>query len=107
MQKFLSGSILLIVIGFTVPSFSLATEKLDGRPVTLPAIHGTLIKMERDIFTVKAPTGRRQRLSIERETKLVGHFQTGNYVQAWVLPDGRTESIIAYKEMGQRLPPQP
>lgn len=107
MQKLLSGSILLTLIGFTLPSFALDTEKPGGRPATSPAIHGVLVKKEGDIFTVKAPTGRKLQLSIDRETKMVGDFQTGSYVQAWVSPDGRTESIIAYKEMGQSLPPQP
>jgi hypothetical protein len=107
MQKLLSGTILLTVLGFTLPSFSLDTDKPNGGPTTSPAIHGVLVKMEGGILTVKAPTGRRLQLSIDRETKMVGDFQTGNYVQAWVLPDGRTESIIAYKEMGQSLPPQP
>jgi hypothetical protein len=72
-----------------------------------PAIHGELVKMEGQIYTVKDKTGRTQQLRIDRETKMGGVFRTGDYMQAWVLSDGRTESIIAYKDMGQSFPIQP
>lgn len=110
MQRILQGAALMGVIGLAIASFSLATDRPETRPGTSPAIQGELIKMEGELFTVKDPTGRKQQLRINRDTKLVGVFKTGDYVQAWVLPDGRTESIIAFKkdmEPGQGLPPQP
>ncbi len=107
MQRLLPASIVAAAIGFILPAFTLATEKSEAQPILSPAIHGELIKMEGQIYTVKDKTGRTQQLRIDRETKMVGIFRTGDYVQAWVLPDGRTESIIAYKDMGQSLPTQP
>jgi hypothetical protein len=107
MQKLLQASIFLALVGFTLPSLCFGTEGPDTRPITSPAVHGQLIKMEGNLFTIKAPTGQMRQLRIDQETKLVGEFRTGDYVQAWLLPDGRTESIIAYKDMGQTLPAQP
>lgn len=110
MQQLLRGSMLMGIIALALPSFSLATERPDVRQSTLPAIQGELIKMEGEIYTVKDPAGKTQQLRIDRETKLVGVFRTGDYVQAWVLPDGRTESIIAFKkdkDTGQGVPALP
>jgi len=110
MQRLLQGALLMGVIGFPIASSSSATDRPDIRPNTSPAIQGELVKMEGELFTVKDPTGRQQQLRIDRDTKMVGVFRTGDYVQAWVSPDGRTESIIAFKkdkEPGQGLPSQP
>jgi hypothetical protein len=107
MQRLLPASLVVAAIGLILPAFTLAIERSEAQPILSPAIHGELIKMEGEIYTVKDKTGRTQQLRIDRETKIVGVFRTGDYVQAWVLPDGRTESIIAYKDMGQSLPTQP
>jgi hypothetical protein len=62
-----------------------------------PAVLGELIKIEDQVLTVKDPTGKELQLTIDQGTTQVGMFHQGVYVQAWLLPDGRTESIVAYR----------
>lgn len=98
MQRFLQGSIVVTVLGLFLPSLSMATETPRSQGNVYPAVQGELIKIEDKIFTVKDPTGKERQLQIDQETSQVGVFHQGVYVQAWVLPDGRTESIIAFRK---------
>ena len=98
MQRKIYGFVLMAVLGLSLSSLLTATET--PRPATspLPAVQGELIKIEGDLFTIKDPTGKEKQLRIDQETRVVGVFHQGDYVQAWVLPDGRTESIIAFRK---------
>lgn len=97
MQRFLQGSLAFTVIGFILPSLAIAAETLPSQGSVNPAVQGELVKIEDTVITVKDPTGKERQLNIDRETAQVGVFRQGAYVQAWVLPNGRTESIIAFR----------
>jgi len=98
MQRFLRGSIMFTVLGLILPSLAMATETSRSQGSMKPAVQGELVKIEDKIFTVKDPSGKERQLKIDQETAQVGVFHQGVYVQAWVLPDGRTESIIAFRK---------
>lgn len=98
MRRFLQGSIVVTVLGLFLPSLSMAIEASRSQGSVNPAVQGELIEVEDNIFTVKDPTGKKQQLKIDQATTQVGMFHQGDYVQAWVLPDGRTEFIIAFRK---------
>jgi hypothetical protein len=97
-RRILQGSIVAAVLGLIIPSLAMATETSRSQGRVDPAVQGELIKIEDKVFTVKDPTGKERQLKIDQETAQVGVFHQGVYVLAWVLPDGRTESIIAFRK---------
>lgn len=97
MQNFLQGSILVAFLGLILPALATATDMSRSRGSVPSPVVGKLIIVEDTIFTVKDPNGRERQLKIDHETAQFGVFHQGVHVQAWVLPDGRTESIIAFR----------
>jgi hypothetical protein len=104
MQFLLRHSIVMAVLALTVPlipMLALATERTDTKKIISPAIQGTLIKIEEGVFTVKSTTGQTKRVRIDFDTKMAGIYREGEYIQAWLLPDGRAESIVSFKDTKQ------
>ncbi len=88
--------ILFVSISF-FPSESAATEISRQQSQENPPVLGELVKIEANVLTVKDPDGNERQLTIDHQTTKVGALDRGVYVQAWVLPDGRTESIVAFR----------
>lgn len=98
MQSVLQRSIMVAIMGLYIPVAALAAETPHLQGVVNPAVQGELIKIDDKIFTVKDPSGKERQLTIDQETVRVGVFHQGVYVQAWFHPDGRTESIVAFRK---------
>jgi hypothetical protein len=97
MQNFLQVSVLVAVLGLILPSLATATDMARSRGSVPSPVEGKLIIVKDTIFTVKDLNGRERQLKIDQRTAQFGEFHQGVHVQAWVLPDGRTESIIAFR----------
>jgi hypothetical protein len=91
------SAILLTALSLSIPSWSQATETSRTQGHAHSPVLGELIKVQANVLTVIAPDGKEQQLTIDQDTAQIGIFHQGVYVQAWVLPDGRTESIIAFR----------
>lgn len=97
MRRIRSRFVLFVIVGLTSPTLSMATESSQPRGTLNPAVQGELVKMEDKIVVVKDQSGKERWLNIDQDTAQIGVFRQGAYVQAWVLPNGRTESIIAFR----------
>lgn len=89
--------LLFALAGLFSPPTVTATETTRSQGTTIPSVQGELVKIEDAVFTVKDPHGNERRLKVDRHTVQFGVFHQGVYVQAWVRPDGLTESIVAFR----------
>lgn len=95
MQKFLPGS--LVIMGLLLPTWSQAIEPPAAPSQAKSTVLGELVSIDDSVFTVKDRSGKELQLKIDHRTTQVGMFHQGTQVRAWVLPDGRTESIIEFR----------
>lgn len=95
MRTFIHGS--LLIMGLLLPTWSQATEPPAVPSQAKSSVLGELVSIDDSIFTVKDQSGKELQLKIDHKTTQVGMFHQGTHVRAWVLPDGRTESIIEFR----------
>lgn len=89
--------LLCALAGLFFPPIVTATETTRSQGPANPSIQGELVKIEKTILTVKDPSGKERQVKVDQHTAQFGVFHQGVYVQAWVRPDGRTESIVAFR----------
>lgn len=97
MQRLRGGFVLFAIMGLISPTLLQANESSQSQGTMNPAVQGELVRMEDTIFVVKDTSGHERRLEVDQNTAQIGVFHQGVYVQAWVRPDGRTESIVAFR----------
>jgi hypothetical protein len=105
MPKLIRCSIL--IMGLLLPTWSLATESPADPNQAKSSVLGEVVKIDDSIFTVKDQSGKELQLKIDQRTTQVGMFHQGTHVRAWVLPDGRTESIIEFRTTERDPSPKP
>ena len=58
-----------------------------------PEVHGELLKIDGDLYTVKETNGKEVRLQIDKETRLEQTLKPGDKVEVKVMPQGNIWSI--------------
>ncbi len=99
MKRMTTGGRLFLgpILMFLLSAWAHAGDMGEMKVRAQDRVWGQVINIDADRWTVKSQDGKEWLLRIDQETIQVGSFDQGAYVQAWVWPDGRTESIIAYR----------
>lgn len=105
MRTVMLGS--LLFIGILFPAGPMALELPIAPGQAKSSVLGELVRIDDSTFTVKDQLGKEQELKIDNRTTQVGRFHQGTHVRAWVLPDGRTESIIEFRTTASESSPNP